>query len=258
MPASITAALRGLLVSSLPDLFGGDKPVVQLDVAEGEFDVDPTYAEVSVSDPRPDDRTEELPFAPANPVGPYTLAQPPASGPRRVSLVTTMGDRTPLGDDEIAWDKADPRKFTLTLRPSRDPAPFKTVYVLYGIVAVYTRLRGRQTLSARLQPTDATRLEETLALVMGVVALNRQALMDATRSDYAHNGYGAHVGIASLQIKSATYATDAVTLLLSAEVELKAERALAPDEGQPILRIVTAGRTTGETNPVDIAIDVDL
>ena len=199
-----------------------------------------------------------MPFVPATPAGPYTLAQPPAAGPRRVSLVTATGERAALEDDEIVWDTADVRKFTLKLRPARDPSRFQTVHVLYDIVAVYTRLRGRQTLSARLQPTDASRLEETLALVLGVVALNRQALMDSTRSDYAHNGYGAHVGIAGLQILSAAYVADAVTLLLSAEVELKAERALAPDEGHPILRIVTAGRTTGETHPIDIAIDVDI
>ena len=257
MPASITAALNDLLVKSLPDLFGGATPAVKIAVTEGEFDVDATYAEVSVSDPRPDDRTEELPFDPANPTGPYTLAQPPAAGPRRVSLATATGERAALGEDEIVWDGADPRKFTLKLRPSRDPQRFQTLHVLYSIVAVYTRLRGRQTLSARLQPTDAARLEEILALALGVVALNRQALMDATRSDYAGNGYGSHIGVASLQIKGAAYAADSVTLLLSAEVELKAERALAPDEGQPILRIITAGRTTGQTHPVDIDVELD-
>lgn len=258
MPASITGAFRDLLVTSLPDLFGGDKPAAQLAVTEGSFDVDPTYAEVSVSEPRPDDRTEDLPFDPAKPTGPYTLAQPPAAGPRRVSLDSETGARTLLADEEIVWDVADGRKFTLQLRPSRDPKTFKTVHALYGVVTVTTLLRGRQTLSARLQPADASRLEETLSLVMGVVALNRQALMDATRSDYAGNGYGAHVSVKSLQIKSAAYAANSVTLLLGAEVELKAERALAPDEGHAIVRIITAGRTTGQTHPIDIDVALDV
>jgi hypothetical protein len=46
-------------------------------------------------------------------------------------------------------------------------------------------------------------------------------------------------------------------LLLRAELELKASRALGEDEGIPIERILTPGRPLDPARPIDVHIDVE-
>jgi hypothetical protein len=46
-------------------------------------------------------------------------------------------------------------------------------------------------------------------------------------------------------------------LLVRAELELKASRALREDEGMPIERILTPGRPPDPDRPIDVHIDVE-
>ena len=50
---------------------------------------------------------------------------------------------------------------------------------------------------------------------------------------------------------------DSRQLTLQAKVELKVGRALREDEGVPIERIRTPGRSLGADRPVDVYVDVE-
>src|SRR5215210_3238551 len=119
MIGHLPTALRTLLTDALPGLFGGPNPVV-LTVGGGVLALDPRDVDATAGEPRPEDRTDTLPFDPADPAGPYTLTQPPYPGPRRVSLVTGTGDSVPLRASEVVWDRTDARNFSLALLPRRD------------------------------------------------------------------------------------------------------------------------------------------
>jgi len=250
-------ALRTLLMGALPGLFGGPAQV-GLTISGGVLELDQRDADATAGEPRPDDRTDTLPFDPGDPTGPYTLTQPPYPGPRRVSLVTGTGDSVPLKASEVVWDRTDARDFSLALPPHRDVSAFTGVRVLYGVTAVHTKIKATQTLDLQLETADADRLERAEALVAAVIQLNRQRLIDDARAGYEDGEYGAAVELKNvILVGGIRAATDTRVLTMRAELEVKAGRALGEDEGTPIKRIRTPGRPLDPAQPVDIYIDVE-
>jgi len=257
MPGSLPDALETLLTTSLPGLFGGG--AVGLSVGGGLLEIDHEQsADATASEPRPDDRVDDLEFDPQDPAGPYTLTQPPYPGPRRVWLVTGADDRITLRPKEVIWDRTDARVFSLALRPQRDVSAVTGIRVLYGVTAVYTKVKAVQTLDVRLETSDAGMLERAESLVVAVIQLNRQRLADGARASYEDGDYSAIVEIKNVGLVRGTTPEDDVRLLLlRAELELKASRALGEDEGAPIERILTPGRPPDPDRPIDIHIDVE-
>ncbi len=250
--------IETLLVTALPGLFGGAPPPVGLSIHADAFEVDPLSADQLASEPRPDDRTDEFPFDPADPPAPFTLTQPPYLGPRRVRLTTALGDRIPLQENEVLWDETDPRVFSLDLRPSRDLSGVDGVQVLYGVTAMFTMLNVNQTLTVQMQSTQAAQLAQAEALAIGVIELNRQEVVDAAAVTYSGGDYSAAVTVKSLKLlQGSSPGVDERHLTYHAEIELKATRALAVDEGKPITRIRTPGRPLDPDRAVDVYIQVD-
>lgn len=256
--AGLTDGLRSLLTSALPTLFGGDQPTVQLDITGETFQIDPTYAEVSVSAPQPDDKTDKLAFDAVKATGPYVLTQPPLAGPRRVALLTKTSEKISLNPDEVVWDKTEVNKFSLQLRPTRDLNEIVSVQVAYSVAAVTTRLRGTQKVSVHLQPKEAVPLTEVCALTLSVIALNRQALIDGSSGNYTSDNYGTQIKTSILKIIQAEYTSTAVTIHLEAELQMCANRTLSADEGNPIVRVVSLGRTSSPGHPVNIDVNIDV
>jgi hypothetical protein len=259
MRGELDDALQALIVDALPRLFGGDTPPVRVDVTSGLLELDPHSDEAVATEPRPDDQLDELPFDADSAAGPYDLSRPPYPGPRRVRLVTADGDRVALTAGEVDWDAADPRRFTLQLRPDRDLTAVDAVEILYGIVSVFTRVKAVRTLTMDLAAADAdvAPLAEAEALVIAVVELNREWLANEAQVAYLDGDYGATVTVKRLRLTASTAPTDDRRLLtVRAEVELKGTRALGEDEGRPIERIRTPGRPVDPDRPVDVRIDV--
>ena len=256
MTGGLPQALETLLTSSLPRLFGG---AVGLTVAGGLLEIDQEQsADATASEPRPDDRVDELGFVPEDPAGPYTLTQQPYPGPRRVWLVTGAGDRITLRPEEVIWDRTDARVFSLALRPQRDVSAVTGIRVLYGVTAVFTKVKAVQTIDVRLETLDAGLIERAESLVVAVIQLNRQRLADEARTSYEDGDYGAIVEVKNVGLVRGTTPEDDVRLLLlRAELELKASRALGEDEGMPIERILTPGRPLDPDRPIDVHIDVE-
>jgi hypothetical protein len=258
MTGKLDEAIKTLLAQALPALVGGAAPAVQASVAGDLFELDPRSADAEASEPRPDDRADNLAFNAAQPAGPYSLTQTPLPGPRRVRLTSALGDRIALTDAEVTWDANDARRFTLNLRPDRDPASINGVQVLYSVIAVYANLKFGQNLTVQLQSNDAAKLEQAEALAVAVIALNLQQLIEQGRESFSQGDYGAQLEIKSFQfVKGTMPSANARALHFRAEVELKATRSLADTEGKPIQRIRTAGRPISPDRAVDIFIDVE-
>ena len=257
MTGGLPDALETLLTTSLPGLFGGG--AVGLTVGAGLLEIDQEQsADSTASEPRPDDRVDDLGFDPEDPAGPYTLTQPPYPGPRRVWLVTGAADRLPLRSEEVVWDRTDARVFSLALRPQRDVSAVTGIRVLYGVTAIYTKVKAVQTLEVRLATSDAGLLERAESLVVGVIQLNRQRLADEARAIYEVGDYGATIELKNVGlVRGSTPEDDVRLLLMRAELELKASRALGEDEGAPIERILTPGRPPDPDRPIDVHIDVE-
>jgi hypothetical protein len=257
MTGGLPEALETLLTSSLPGLFGGG--AVGLNVVGGLLEIDQEQsADATASEPRPDDRTDDLEFDPEDPAGPYTLTQPPYPGPRRVWLITGADDRLALRPEEVIWDRTNPRNFSLALRPHRDVFAVTGVRVLYGVAAVYTKVKAVQTLDVRLETSDASLLERAESLVVAVIQLNRQRLADDARARYEDGDYEVIVELKNVGLVRGTRPDDETrALTLRAELELKVGRALREDEGVPIERILTPGRPPDPDRPIDVHIDVE-
>src|ERR1044071_8545889 len=178
MTGRLDEALRQLLLDTLPALFGGPTPPVQVSVAQDLFTFDAESAEAEAGEPRVDDQIDQFPFDPAAPEGPYTLTKPPLPGPRSIRLTSALGDRVPLLEEETLPDPDDDRVFRLQARPDRDLAQFNGVQVLYGVSAVFVRLKGTQTFVVNLQSNDAARLEQAESLALAVIELNRKRLIE--------------------------------------------------------------------------------
>jgi hypothetical protein len=144
------------------------------------------------------------------------------------------------------------------LRPQRDVSTVTAIRVLYGVTAVYTKVKAVQTLDVQLETSDAGLLERAESLVVAVIQLNRQRLADEARASYKDGDYGAIVEIKNVDLVRGTGPEDNTRLLLlRAELELKASRALGEDEGIPIERILTPGRPLDPARPIDVHIDVE-
>jgi hypothetical protein len=129
--------------------------------------------------------------------------------------------------------------------------------VLYGVTAVFAKLKAAQTLDVELRAADAALLTRAEALALAALTLNRQHLVDETNALYEDGDYAAEVAVNSLRLLRSERADGLARLKLVAELELKVRRALADDEGAAIRRIATPGRPAAPDRPVDIAIDVD-
>lgn len=271
MIGQLEAAIRALAVSALGDLFAGDPPPVALSVSSDAYTVDPTSAESVAGQPRPADRTDSFLFDPTgivfDPAAPgydpaalpsFSLTQSPYEGPRRVRLTTSQGDLIGLRPDEVTWNPADSRAFTLTLRPDRSLVGINGVQVLYAVIAVFTTVRASQVMGLLLQTDDAARLARAEALLVGLVALNGQRLADQGAATYESGDYGAAVAIKGLHFTGISSPEPLQRqLAFRVDIEVRVTRALRTDEGAPIRHIATTGRPLDPARPVDIRVEVE-
>jgi hypothetical protein len=257
MLLSLQNAFRELLTSSYPDVFGGAAPPVEIEFPTYAWTFDASSADATAGEPAQDDARDLLVFDPADPEGPYTLSRPPYPGPKRVYLRTPVGDRVTLGPAEVAWHPVDSRVFTLHPRPSRALAGFDQVEVLYGVTAVFTKLKSMHRMPVSLSGPDNAAVERATVLAMGAFALNRGRVIANGAFADAEGDYQVAGEIKSLKLNqgSAT-GPGARTLSLDAEVELKVSRALAEDEGAPITHILSPGATAGARR-IDVRMDVE-
>jgi hypothetical protein len=272
MTGNLDEAIKTLLTSALPDLLGGATPVVALTVYSDQFVADPTSADAIASEPRPDDHSDQFSFNPVgiifNPADPaydpnalpkFTLSKPPYPGPKRVRLLTIVGDRLPLRENEVIWAEGETRDFRLALSPNRDLAGVNGVQVLYGVIAIFTMLKLNQTMSIQLESAAADQLEQCEALVTGIIALHRQELLDNSVATFDGGDYSATVKVNSLKLlEGNSPITNQRRLIYQVEIELKTTRALRDDEGRPIVRVYSPGRPLDATRRVDIEIGVDV
>src|SRR5947209_1916807 len=154
MTGRLGEAISALLAGELPSMFGGATPAIKASIVPDVFELDAASLDSQASEPREDDRTDNLAFNSAQPQGPYTLNQPPSPGPVRIWLMTTAGDRLALTSKEIVFDPVNARQFTLRLGPQRDLKIINSVRVLYTVVAVFARLKYRQDLALLLENND--------------------------------------------------------------------------------------------------------
>jgi hypothetical protein len=256
MLLALQNAFLELLKTSFPEVFGGEAPPVTVTFQRYGWTLEPSSADPTAGEPTPDDAVDLLPFEPEHPEGPYTLSRPPYPGPRRVYLRSASNERQTLGPSEVRWDGDDPRSFTLQPRPTRVLSGFDRVEVLYGVTAVSTQLKSHHELPVVLSGSEDAALERAQALALAAFALNREAVMAAGAFSASGGDYTAAGVIKSLKLlEGVANAGSSREFVLEAQVELKVGRALAEGEGQPILRIVSPGKTPGDRK-VDIDIDV--
>lgn len=256
MTGQLDEALLALLRAALPTLLGGATPAVQAAVVPAAFTIDPASADAEAGQPRTDSATDLLPFVPATPAGPYLLSRPPDTSLRKLRLTNADGDLFALQDAEVQWDRLEPRRFTLALKPGRELAGITGVQVLYGVTAVYATLAYTLDLAVTLASPDAAALERAQALALAVLALHRGALAaDGTGSEAA-DAYQARLTIKALHLLGGDAPSASQRRLnLRAEVELKGVRALEDGEGAPIVRVRSPG-ADGD-RPVDLIVHVD-
>jgi hypothetical protein len=258
MTGGLDEAIAELLAAELPAIFGGDPPTVAVTPTSEIFTVDADSADPEASQPRTDDRTDNLPFDPNAPQGPYILTQHPDATPRKVRLRTAAGDRIPLTDGEVVFDEIDARRFTLNLRPSRDLTAVNGVQALYGITAVFTKIKYAADITLLLQGDDAAVLDRAESLGVAVLLLNLPRLITAGAESLEEGAYGVQTTVKSLKlVRGSAPPGGGRRIVLNAGFELKATRTLAEDEGKPIVRIRTTSQPLDPNRPVDIKIDIE-
>ena len=258
MIGRLDIALTQLLLESLPSLLGGATPPVQSSIVSDAFVMDPNSADAEAGEPRTDDQHDLLAFNPGNAAGPYRLLKPPVAGPRRVRLATGDGDRVALSQSEVLWDATDSSLFTLSLRADRVLTGITSVEALYGITAVFVRISGTQKFGVQLKSSDLSRLAQSEALSLAVIALNRKRLCEQGAVTSSDGDYSAQILINSLTLVDTTSpAADTRRLEFSADLQVKASRALRVDEGKPIVKILSPGAATDADHPININIGVD-
>lgn len=258
MTGHIERAVHDLLIASLPALFGGGTPAVALSILPGTYTFDPNSADAEAGEPRVDDQLDRLAFDPAHPSGPYALVKPPVAGARRGWLANDAGDRVPLTDAELAWDPHDPRTFTLAPRAGRDLSGFTALLVLYGVAAVFVKRKLVHSFELDLTSSDPAHLADAEALAVAVIELNRKQLAAAAAQRSDSGDYAAELSIVGIALATGGTSTpDTRALHCTAEIEIKAMRALAAGEGTAIATIVSPGETADAKRPVRIAAGVD-
>ncbi len=250
MLLALQNAITGLLQSSLPALFTGAAAV---EVAHGpdSWNFDPLLADPVAGEPGPMDAVDRLAFEPAAPTGPYALTRPPYPGPKRVYLRSPDGDLIALSATELAWNAADPASFTFQPRPGRELAGFHQLEVLYGIVAAGSQLKLLHQSSFTLTAADAPAAAQALSLALAVLALNGETLRQQAAFSFSGGSYQAAGTLKTLRFAGGSASGVVATLQLAAELDLVVQRLLGDDEGRPIERILSPGRTGG-TRPIDI------
>ena len=257
MTGKLGEALTALLTQSLPGLLGGDAPPVTLSTLPDSFILD-TEKEPEAGEPRIDDRIDLFPFHPATPAGPYTLTRVPSPGPRRIYLTSSLGGLVPVPERELRWEPADSRKFTLHLCPERDVSGFDGVRALYGAPGIFVKVEAVESFGLQLTCADPALLEKAEALVTAVIALHRTRLVEESGKTFEDGSYGAQLTLKALHVQKGTVpGANSRLLQCTAEVELKATRALGAEEGRPIERILTPGQPVRPRRSVDIRVEVE-
>ena len=251
MLLALETAIVDLLKSALPALFTG-AGAATASFPLNTWDFDPLSADPVAGQPGPEDAVDELPFNAAAPAGPYTLTRPPYPGPKRVYLHSAAGELVALGNTELVWNPANPAAFSLAPRPGRELSGFAHLQVLYGVVAAATRFKTKHKLALEIGGSTAAAAEQALALALAVLVLNRDTLMAQASSAWNSGNYQAKEVVKGLKFSSGSAAAPTSrSLLFEAEVELRVERLLGPDEGKPIRQILSPGKTPGSKS-VDI------
>jgi hypothetical protein len=257
MLLSLQSALRDLLKDAYPDLFDGTPPAVALEFATYVWTFDASSADATAGEPAQDDARDLLAFDPADPEGPYTLTRPPYPGPRRVYLRTPVDERVTLAPAEVSWDPVDSRVFTLHPRPTRTLTGYDRVEILYGVTAVFTKLKSMHSIAVTLSGSDDATVERATMLAMGAFALNRGVVIAGGAFTETEGDYRVVGEIKSLKLTRGSAAGPGMrTLTFEAEVDMKVDRALAEDEGRPITHILSPGVAAG-SRTIDVHVDVE-
>ena len=258
MTGRLGEAITALLAGELTSMFGGATPAIKASIVPDIFELDPASLDSQASEPREDDRTDNLSFNPAQPRGPYTLSQSPSPGPVRMWLITTAGDRLAISPADIVFDPMNSRQFTLNLGPQLDLKSVNGVRVLYTVVAVYARLKYRHDLALLLENNDPAVLGKAEDLAIAVLALNHPQIVSAASQSLQEGNYGAQIEVKKLHFfKGDAPSASSRRVLFHAEMEMKVTRALAADEGKAIARIRTVPGVGDPKRPIDIRVDVE-
>lgn len=256
MLLNLQSAITTLLKSSFPAQFTGAGSVT-LAWSVQTFTVDPVSADPVAGEPAPEDAVDQLPFDPAAPTGPYTLTRPPYAGPKRVYLRNLAGELAALGPAEVQWAADDPARFTLVPRAGRLLASYDHVQVQYGVVAAGTKMKTAQQVTLTLSGADIGKSEQALALALAALGLNREALRQQAAFDYQAGSYRTQGTLKSLSFAGGGSGTPKLyRLVINAEIDLKLQRLMGPDEGRPIAHITSPGRAgSGKAIDIDPAVE---
>lgn len=252
MTGNLGNAITELLAHELPYLFAGEPPLVTMAFLPGKFEIVPAPLDSQVSEPRPDDRVDDLPFNPDDPAGPYTLTQPRLPGPLHVCLTTLAGDLIPLASNEVIVDPEDDRIFELNLTPQRDLAGVTGVRAAYSVVAVYANVPYNLDCALDLVCTDPATLTKAEDMAIAVLVLNQRQIIVQGGLSEEEGDYGADLTVIKLDVQKGEAGSPGKrTLHLRAGMVMKAMRALAPDEGKRILHIVTV-----PSDQIEVGLDM--
>jgi hypothetical protein len=255
MLLALQNAITALLNTALPAVFTGAGAATVIYPPDA-WDFDPLSADPVAGEPGPEDAVDDLPFNPAAPTGPYALTRPPYPGPKRVYLRSAAGELVALSSPEVLWNSSDPASFTLVPRPGRDLTGFNQVEILYGVIAAATRMKTLHKFSIQITAADASSADKALSLALAALILNRSTLMDEGGFAWNSGNYQAEGTLKTLKFSAgAAPASTSRILDLETELDLRLERLLGEDEGQPIAWIHAPGvPASGRSIVIDPAV----